>query len=183
MQALKQRLLTRRPAHRPDGERGKPPQPCRVFELSRYREHVSTQPEQVETWADFVSRTRKASRLGKAPFARLLGVHEDTVRRWESGQTTPREQADVRAFAKAAGVDPDYALHCAGLLTVPLGAIIVPAKPEPGVELIQAASLPEWLKAELIKELEDEAAEDAERRKRRAARMIELADRRGLERE
>lgn len=183
MQALATRTLVRRPALRPDRERGAPSQDCKVLTFSRYRRHVSNQPEQLETWAELAKRTRENLHLKKAAFARALGVHVDTVTRWEEGTTKPTTAAAVQAFATVTGIDLNYALRVARL--VPEGVIAggaAPERDEPAVELIRKSSLPEHQKQELIDDIRAQTEEAREQRRAWAEKIIKLMGKPGLNR-
>jgi DNA-binding transcriptional regulator YiaG len=175
------RTLTRRPALRPDRERGRPSQDCKVLTFSRYRLHVSTQPEQLETWAELAARTRGNLRLKKAAFARALDVHVDTVTRWEEGKTRPTTAAAVQAFAATTGIDLNYALRVARL--VPEGVIAAgtaPEREEPAIEVIRKSSLPEYKKQELIDDIRAQTDDAREQRRVWAEKIIKLLGRPGL---
>lgn len=116
-------------------------------------------------------------------FARLLGAHVDTVRRWERGANRPKEVAIVEKFAQATGTDPQYAIRVAGLALSSAPGGFAPPRPEPEdpeIELIKKSSLPQHVKDGLIKENRRQAEDDKKRRIAYVEAIMNATGRRGL---
>lgn len=139
-----------------------------------------SEPINRETWAAYVSEvlaTAKQRRTTVTAIAAHVQVDRSTLYKWAKGTQAPESLAYIRRFAEAAGDDLRIATRAAGVADADEPP---PPVDEPAIAIIRQSSLPDYLKAEYLDELANQSAEDMERRRRWAEKLLKATGRTGL---
>lgn len=150
---------------------------------SLYDQSVADRPIDRNAWADLISELiRTEARGRKAAFARLVGVDPKTISHWLDG-TVGVSEASVRRVAtalnrRAADILIQLGYYSADELAAERPAPAENERQDEELQLILTSGLPMAAKEELIRLLEEERAQDQQRRLDRTRRMIDLYRRR-----
>ncbi len=130
-----------------------------------------------QTWAEYVAKLRKATRLSRPKFAERLGVDPTTVWRWEVKGQRPESSEVPELIALTFGLDVDDVLTAAGLKPSGDRAPEPPQPPDEEVELILAQKVDEDTKQAMLERLFQLRERDKQRRIEEIQFLVEQARR------
>ncbi len=139
----------------------------------------NTPEEQRQAWAAYVTSLRRATGMGRKPFAERLGTDPATIWRWENARTKPEAPEVPEKIAALFGLDLDEVLVAAGLKSPVADLPTEPTRErDEEIEEILVADLPQRIKQELIEAVLAERERDKERRMEMIQRLIRAERRR-----
>ena len=125
-------------------------------------------------WATYTRAAREQRGMSQTALAQRTGIDRVTIWRWENSKQRPDDPDVIARWASALAIDANEAMAAAGLrpgVTPPRE----PARRDEAIEMIRQSSLPDRVKRELIKHVQEQRQQDEQRRVEDLRRTIRLA--------